>query len=355
MQITIERTQHPKAKPDWNNLGFGKYFTDHMFIMQHTAEGWQPGKIVPYAPFQMDPSSMVLHYGQAVFEGMKAYRAKDGRILLFRPEANFKRLNLSNQRLCIPAIDEAYALAALEELIRLEQDWIPTAEGTSLYIRPFIFATDALLGVKASVNYTFAIILSPVGAYYAHGLQPVKIYVEDEYVRAVKGGMGFTKTAGNYAASLLAGEVAKQRGYEQVLWLDGVHKRYIEEVGSMNIFFKFNDELVTPPLGGSILGGITRDSIIHMAQDMGVAVNERLLPVDEVFERSAKGELEEVFGSGTAAVVSPVGELKWEDQVICVGGGQMGKLTEELYTRLTGIQWGNIPDPYGWSHEVKMD
>lgn len=355
MQITIERTQHPKAKPDWNNLGFGKYFTDHMFIMQHTAEGWQPGKIVPYAPFQMDPSAMVLHYGQAVFEGMKAYRAKDGRILLFRPEANFKRLNLSNQRLCIPAIDEAYALAALEELIRLEKDWIPTAEGTSLYIRPFIFATDAMLGVKASTTYTFAIILSPVGAYYAHGLQPVKIYVEDEYVRAVKGGMGFTKTAGNYAASLLAGEVAKQRGYEQVLWLDGVHKRYIEEVGSMNIFFKFNDELVTPPLGGSILGGITRDSIIHMAKDLGVTVNERLLPVDEVFERSAKGELDEVFGSGTAAVVSPVGELKWEDQVITVGGGQMGKLTEELYNRLTGIQWGNIPDPYGWSHEVKMD
>ncbi len=354
MNLTIEKTKNPKAKPDWNNLSFGKIFTDHMFLMDYDeGKGWYDPRIIPYGPFQLDPSSMVLHYGQSIFEGLKAYKTPDGRTLLFRPEANFNRLNISAERLCIPKIDVDFSVEVLKTLIKLEEDWIPKADGTSLYIRPYIFATDPYVGVKASSTYYYNIILSPVGAYYAEGLKPVKIYVEDEYVRAVKGGMGFTKTAGNYAASLLAGEVAKDKGYAQVLWLDGIHKKYIEEVGSMNIFFKFKDELVTPALNGSILAGITRDSIIHMAKNMGLKVSERLLSIEEVFDRHQQGELEEVFGSGTAAVVSPVSELNWSGKIIEIGGGKMGELTSTLYDQLTGIQWGKIADPYGWTVEVK--
>ena len=354
MQLNIHPAKTKKEKPADNALGFGKIFTDNMFVQQHTADGWQTGEIVPYGPFALDPSSMILHYGQSVFEGMKAYRSEDGRVLLFRPEENFARLNVSNERLCIPKIDEEYSLQALCELIRIEQDWIPRAKDTSLYIRPFIFATDPYVGVKASTNYIYNIILSPVGAYYADGLKPVKIYVEDKYVRAVRGGMGFSKTGGNYAASLLAGEVAKEKGYSQVLWLDGVHQKYVEEVGAMNMFFLFKDELVTPALNGSILSGITRKSIIQLARDHGVTVNERTISIQEVFERGKSGELLECFGSGTAAVVSPVCELNMDGDILAIGDGQMGELTAYLYDTLTGIQWGRLADPYGWSYEVKL-
>lgn len=353
MSIEIQKRAILKEKPDAASLSFGKVFTDHMIVMEHNEEGWHEAKIVPYGPFSLEPSSMVLHYGQAIFEGLKAYRTPAGNINLFRPEANFKRMNLSCERLCIPKIDEAYALEGLLDLIHLEQDWVPSAPDTSLYIRPFIFANDPYIGVKASTNYIYAVILSPVGPYYAEGLKPVKIYVEDEYVRAVRGGLGFTKAAANYAASLLAGEIAHQKGYSQVLWLDGVSHENVEEVGSMNIFFKFQDELVTPALNGSILGGITRDSIIKLAKHMGIPVSERVLPIAEVFERNAKGELEEVFGSGTAAVVSPVSELNKNGEIITVNDGEMGPLTAKLYETLTGIQWGKIEDPFGWTREVK--
>ena len=353
MTIEIQKATQLKEKPDASKLSFGKVFTDHMLVMEHDEDGWHDAKIVPYGPFAMEPSSMVIHYGQTVFEGMKAYRTPDGKINLFRPEENFKRLNLSCERLCIPQLDEKYLLEGLLELIRLEQDWIPTAPDTSLYIRPFVFANDPFIGVKASTKYIYCVILSPVGPYYAEGLKPVKIYVEDEYVRAVKGGMGFAKTAGNYAASLLAGEVAHEKGYSQVLWLDGIEHKNVEEVGAMNIFFKFNDELVTPALNGSILGGITRKSIIELARSMGVTVNERTISIEEVFERNAKGELEEVFGSGTAAVVSPVCELNKKGDIITINNGEMGPLTSKLYDTLTGIQWGRVEDTFGWTMEVK--
>ena len=353
MTIEIQKSTNLKAKPDAANLTFGKVFTDHMLVMEHDEDGWHDAKIVPYGPFAMEPSSMVIHYGQTVFEGLKAYRTPEGKINLFRPEENFKRLNLSCERLCIPKLDEKYLLEGLLELIRLEQDWIPTAPDTSLYIRPFVFANDPYIGVKASTKYIYCVILSPVGPYYAEGLKPVKIYVEDEYVRAVKGGMGFAKTAGNYAASLLAGEIAHEKGYSQVLWLDGVSHKNVEEVSAMNIFFKFNDELVTPALNGSILGGITRKSVVELAKHMGIKVSERTVPIAEVFERHAKGELEEVFGSGTAAVVSPVCELNMKGNKITINNGEMGELTKKLYDTLTGIQWGRIEDPFGWTMEVK--
>lgn len=353
MTIEIQKSINLKAKPDASTLAFGKVFTDHMLIMEHDENGWHDAKIVPYGPFALEPSSMVIHYGQTVFEGLKAYRTPEGKINLFRPEENFKRLNLSCERLCIPQLDEKYLLEGLLELIRLEQDWIPTAPDTSLYIRPFVFANDAHIGVKASTHYIYCIILSPVGPYYAEGLKPVKIYVEDEYVRAVKGGMGFAKTAGNYAASLLAGEIAHEKGYSQVLWLDGVTHKNVEEVGAMNIFFKFNDELATPALNGSILGGITRKSVVELAKSMGIKVSERTIPIEEVFDRHAKGELEEVFGSGTAAVISPVSELNMKGSKITINNGEMGTLTKKLYDTLTGIQWGRLEDPFGWTMEVK--
>lgn len=353
MAMEMQKRVQLKEKPEAATLSFGKTFTDYMIVMDHDEEGWHDQKIVPYGPFALDPAAMVLHYGQAVFEGLKAYRTPEGKVNLFRPAANFKRINVSCERLCIPKIDEEAALAGLLQLLRVEQDWVPTAADTSLYIRPFIFATDPYIGVKASTRYLYAVILSPVGPYYAEGLKPVKIYVEDEYVRAVRGGLGFTKAAANYAASLLAGEIAHQKGYSQVLWLDGVSHKNVEEVGSMNIFFKFRDELVTPALNGSILAGITRDSIIKLAKHMGIKVSERTLPIDEVFERSAKGELEEVFGSGTAAVVSPVSELNKNGEIITVNRGEMGPLTAELYKTLTDIQWGRAEDPFGWIQEVK--
>lgn len=354
-EITIERTQHPKQKPtDQTRLGFGNYYTDHMFLMNYDeGKGWHDPRIVPYGPIELDPAAMCLHYGQEVFEGLKAYRTEDGRILLFRPDRNMARLNSSNERLCIPAIDEAFAVEAIKKLVSVDQDWIPTAEGTSLYIRPFIFATEAQVGVHPAQELLFAIILSPVGAYYPEGLNPVKIYVEDKYVRAVRGGMGYTKTGGNYAASLKAQDEAEKVGYTQVLWLDGVERKYIEEVGTMNVFFVIDDEIVTPELQGSILPGVTRMSCIELLKKQGYKVSERRLSIEEVAEAADAGKLKEAFGSGTAAVISPIGELKWDEKVMTINNGEIGTISQHLYDTLTGIQRGKLPDPYGWTVEVK--
>lgn len=353
-QIEIEQTSKPKEKPDQKNLGFGVHFTDHMFIMEYeTGKGWHNQRIVPYAPLTIDPAAMVFHYGQAVFEGLKAYKTADGRVLLFRPNKNVERMNISNDRLSMPPIDEDLFLDALQQLVRLEQDWIPVEEGTALYIRPFIIATEPYLGVRASDRYTFMIILSPVGAYYPEGINPVKINVESKYVRAVVGGTGFAKTSGNYASSLKAQVEAKDKGYTQVLWLDGVEKKYIEEVGSMNVFFKINGEVVTPALNGSILEGVTRNSTIQLLKSWGVPVTERRVSMEELLEASFNGTLQEAFGTGTAAVISPIGELRWEEQVMVINQGVTGELSKKIYDTITGIQSGHVEDTFGWTVEVK--
>lgn len=352
--IRIELTKAPKEKPsDESSLGFGKIFTDHMFIMDYeTGKGWHDARIVPYGPLEMSPASMCLHYGQQVFEGLKAYRTADGKVQLFRPEENFKRLNSSNERLVIPQIDEEFALKCLIELIKVEKDWIPYTDGASLYIRPFIIAVDPFLGVSPANQYKFIIILSPSGAYYSTGLNPVNIYVESNYVRAVKGGMGYTKTAGNYAASLIAQDEAHKQNYSQVLWLDGIEKKYIEEVGSMNIFFVIDGEIVTPQLQGSVLPGITRKSVLDMCRSWGMFVSERKLSIQEVADAYDAGKLNEVFGTGTAAVISPVGHLKWGDKVMEINDNKIGEISQRLYDTLTGIQWGKIEDTFGWTIEV---
>jgi branched-chain amino acid aminotransferase len=349
-EIKITRAAQLKPKyEDATKLAFGHTFTDHMFTMVYEAgKGWHDLQICPYGNFPLDPSTMAFHYGQAIFEGLKAYRAADGGTLLFRPRDNFARMNRSADRLCIAPIDTDQVMEALKMLLELDNAWIPDAPGTSLYIRPFAMATDPFLGVKASSRYLFSIILSPVGPYYAEGFSPVKIYVEDQLVRANPGGTGEAKCAGNYAASLLAGEQAKKKGYTQVLWLDGVHRRYVEEVGSMNIFFKIDGTIITPALNGSILPGITRDSILRLARDMGYPVEERAIDIHEVFDAAKNGVLEEVFGTGTAAVVSPVGELNWAGNIITVNNNESGPAAVKLYETLTGIQYGRLPDPYGW-------
>lgn len=354
-EIRVELTKNPKEKPqDQSKLGFGNYYTDHMFLMNYDeGQGWHDPRIVPYAPIALDPAAMCLHYGQEVFEGLKAYRTADDRILLFRPDRNMARLNVSNDRLCIPPIDEEFAIEAVKKLVLVDKDWIPTEEGTSLYIRPFIFAVDAHVGVHPAHHLIFAIILSPVGAYYPEGLNPVKIYVEDEYVRAVKGGMGFTKTGGNYAASLKAQAEAEKKGYTQVLWLDGVERKYIEEVGTMNVFFVIDDEVITPELRGSILSGVTRMSCIDILRSWGMKVSERKLSIEEVAKAAEEGRLKEAFGSGTAAVISPIGELRWGDDVMVINDGKIGEISAKLYDNLTGIQWGKLPDEFGWTVEVK--
>ena len=354
MRISLVKTTTPKSKPDENNLGFGRFFTDHMFIMDYKEGiGWHSPRIVPYAPLQLEPSVAVFHYGQAVFEGMKAFRAPDGRVLLFRPEQNMARLNRSNARMSIPQFDEKFALRALKELVRLDADWIPSAPGTALYLRPFVIATDPVLGVRASTSYQFIVILSPVGAYYPEGINPVSIYVEPHYVRAVRGGTGFAKAAGNYAGSLLAQQQAKEKGYSQVLWLDGLERRYVEEVGAMNVFFNIAGELITPELGDSILPGITRDSVMHLLRSWGIPVTERRLSVEEVFTAHKEGRLVEAFGCGTAAVISPIGKLEWNGELIEIGEGKTGEISQRLYDTLTGIQNGLLPDQFGWMVEVE--
>ncbi|MDR2649246.1 MAG: branched-chain amino acid aminotransferase [Clostridiales bacterium] len=353
MDINIQPTQNPKPRPDPETLEFGRKFTDHMFIAEYEeGKGWYRADILPYGPLKLEPSIMALHYAQSVFEGLKCYRAADGRLLLFRPEMNFKRMNRSNERLCIPYIDEDFALHALMELIKTDGDWVPSLDGTSLYIRPFVFASECALGVHPSRRYKFMIILSPVGAYYKEGLNPVKIVIEDEYVRSVRGGIGFTKGSANYAISLKGQEKAQANGFTQALWLDGVERRYIEEVGTMNVFFKINGEVVTPMLSGSILPGVTRDSVIQLVKRKSIPLSERRVSVDELLEAQESGLLEEAFGSGTAAVISPIGSLSWKGRERIIAGAGIGELSRGLYDQLTGIQYGRLPDPFGWVREV---
>ncbi|MFJ8247025.1 branched-chain amino acid aminotransferase [Peribacillus asahii] len=347
LAITLSTTK--KEKPQADQLQFGKNFTDHMFIMDYMqGQGWHDPRIVPYQPLTLEPSAMIFHYGQSVFEGLKAYLTEEEEVLLFRPEKNFERLNRSNERLCIPEIDVEFALKALKELIRVDRDWIPQEEGTSLYIRPFIIATEPYLGVSPSDRYQFIIIMSPVGSYYKEGIKPVKIAVETDFARTVRGGTGEAKTGGNYASSLKAQEISEKSGYSQVLWLDGVEKKYIEEVGSMNVFFKINGEVVTPALNGSILQGITRASIIELLQYWNVPVTERRISMQEVYDAYKAGQLEEAFGTGTAAVISPIGEFYWKEEQMVINNGETGELSQKLYNTLTGIQNGKVADPLNW-------
>lgn len=354
MEIKVELAKTLKQKPaDESKLGFGSIFTDHMFVMPYDeGQGWHDPKIIPYGPIALEPSAMCLHYGQEVFEGMKAYRTASGDIRLFRPEKNMARLNSSNDRLCIPPIDEAFAVHAVKELVGIDKDWVPHQAGTSLYIRPFIIAIDPHVGVHPAKHLLFIIILSPVGAYYPQGLDPVDIYVENQYVRAVRGGMGFVKTAGNYAASLKAQEEAEKQNYTQVLWLDGVERKYIEEVGTMNVFFVIDGEVVTPSLDGSTLPGITRMSSIELMRSWGMQVTERKLSIEEVYEAAQNGKLDEAFGTGTAAVISPIGSLKWGENMMHINGGKIGPISQRLYDELTGIQFGTKPDTMGWTTSI---
>ena len=353
MELTLTRAQQLKPHPKDDELAFGTVFTDHMFNMDYSPEkGWHTPRIEPYGPFVLSPASMVLHYGQAVFEGLKAYRTASGGIRLFRPKKNLARLNESCRRLCIPEFNEAYLLDGLKQLVALDQAWVPSTHGTSLYIRPFVIATDPYVGLRSSLTYRLAIILSPVGAYYPEGFNPVKIWITRKYVRAVRGGVGYVKTAGNYAASLYATEEAHKEGYTQVLWLDGVKQKYVEEVGSMNIFFVINDELVTPALNGSILPGVTRDSVIEVARSWNMPVAERKISIDEVFDAQKSGALSEVFGSGTAAVISPVGMIKCDNLEVTIGDGSAGPVSKKFFDTLTGIQYGDAPAPEGWIEPV---
>ena len=348
-EIKVTHATTLKEKPDSSTLVFGKYMTDHMFIVDyHEGQGWHDPRIIPYGPLQMDPAAKVLHYGQEIFEGLKAYRTKDGSIQLFRPMDNVRRMNLSCERLCLPEIPEDLALAGITELVKMEKDWVPYEEGTSLYIRPFVIGIDPALGVHSSHHCQYIVIVCPVGAYYPEGLNPVKIYIEETDVRAVKGGTGTAKTGGNYAASLRAGNIAEKKGYSQVLWLDGVHRKYIEEVGAMNVMFKINGKIVTPDLNGSILDGITRKSCIQLLKDWGYEVEERRISADELFEAAKSGALEEAWGTGTAAVVSPIGELAKGEEKAILSGGKIGEVTQKLYDTLTGIQWGRVEDPHNW-------
>ena len=352
-KISVTLTTTHKPKPAGPDIPFGVIMTDHMFLMNYdTEKGWHNPRIVPYGPFQIDPACMVLHYAQEVFEGMKAYRDAQGHIRLFRPEENFKRINDSCERMSIPKVDVDFCVSAVKQLVELEKDWVPSAPNTSLYIRPFIFATDNHIGVHASHTYQFAVILSPVGPYYATGLAPVNIMIEEDDVRAVRGGTGFTKCGGNYAASLRAGEKAEEKGFSQVLWLDGVERKYIEEVGAMNVLFKINGKIVTPMLNGSILPGITRKSCLQLLRDKGYTVEERRISVEELVEAAENGSLEEAVGSGTAAVISPIGELSYHGKDYVVSGGKIGPVAQDLYDTLTGIQWGRVKDPYGWSQVI---
>lgn len=354
MEIKITKTTNPKVKPDSSVLGFGKYFTDHMFIMDYNTEkGWYNARIVPFENLSIHPASTVLHYGSEIFEGMKAYRRADGQVQLFRPMENIRRMNISAERLCLPTIPEDIAYEALTTFVSVEKDWTPSANGTSLYLRPFMFGNDETLGVHAVHNATYIIIASPVGSYYKEGINPVKIMIEDEDVRAVRGGTGYAKCGGNYAASNRAGKRAEEKGYSQVLWLDGVYRKYIEEVGAMNVMFKINGEVITPELSGSILPGITRKSCIEVLRNQGYKVTERLLSIEELEDAMKNGTLEEAWGCGTAAVVSPIGELCYKGEKFIVNNGQIGKVTQSLYDTLTGIQWGKTEDKFGWTVVVK--
>jgi len=355
LNIRIEPTPEKKIKPDYDRLGFGNYFTDHMFVMNYTeGRGWYDPRIVPYQNISLDPAAMVFHYAQEMFEGLKAYYTPDGDIQLFRPQKNIERLNNTNARLCIPQMNPDDVLQAIKAVVSYDRDWIPTKEGTSLYIRPFIIATDAHLGVHVAHNYLFIIILSPVGSYYAAGINPVKIYIETEYTRAVKGGTGYAKCGGNYAASLIGQKKAEKLGYAQVLWLDGIEHKYIDEVGAMNVFFIIDGEIVTPSLDeGNILPGVTRASCIELLRSWGYKVTERKISIDELSAAYDAGKLSEAFGTGTAAVISPIGELNDNGKIMTINDGKIGTVSQKLYDNLTGIQWGRVEDTFGWT--VKVD
>ena len=354
MEISVTLTNTPKQKPaDESSLGFGKFFSDHMFIMEYEeGKGWMNPRIEPYHRLSLDPASSVLHYAQEIFEGLKAYRRADGSIVMFRPWDNCKRLNKSAERMCMPEIDVDFNVEAMRKLVEVEKDWVPHTEGTSLYLRPTMIANDEALGVHAAKRYIYYIICAPSGAYYPTGLAPIKIKVEDKYVRAVRGGMGFAKTGGNYACSIKAGADAGKEGFSQVLWLDGQELKYVQEVGAMNMMFLIDDKLVTAPLDGAILPGITRDSILTLARSEGITIEERRLSVDELMTAADNGHLREAFGTGTAAVVSPVGHLCYRDHMVQVNDGGIGKLTQHFYDTLTGIQWGKVEDRFNWIKPV---
>jgi branched-chain amino acid aminotransferase len=354
MEIKVNLTTHPKEKPaDESKLGFGEIFTDHMLLIDYDRDdGWHNARIEAYGSLRLDPAAACLHYGQEIFEGLKAYYGKDGGIYLFRAVDNFKRLNHSARRVCMPELDVDFAMEALKKLILVDQEWIPKTRGTSLYIRPTMIATEPFLTVKPASKYLFYIIIGPVGSYYAEGLNPIKIYVEDKYIRAAAGGTGDTKTAGNYANSLLAAQEAKEKGFTQVLWLDGCEKRWVEEVGTMNMFFVIDDEIITAPLTGSILAGITRDSVIRIVKDWGLKVKEGLISIDEVVSAATSGRLKEAFGTGTAAVISPVGQINYKDRTYVIAGGRMGELSQGLYDEIVAIQYAEKPDSYGWVERI---
>lgn len=353
MEIMVELAKNLKEKVDPSTIGFGTHFTDHMFIMDYNKkEGWHNARIVPFGNLSLNPAAAVFHYGAEVFEGLKAYRTPEGKVQLFRPDCNIDRLNDSAERITLPQLDKEEALEALTKFISIEKDWVPEKYGTSLYIRPFLFATAPELGLHEIDDSSFVIIASPVGNYYKEGINPVSIMIESEDVRAVKGGTGYAKCGGNYAASNRAAARAEEKGYSQVLWLDGVERKYIEEVGSMNIMFKIDGKIVTPKLTGSVLPGITRRSCIQLLKDWGYEVEERLISVDEIGEAAQNGKLEEVWGTGTAAVVSPVGKLQYKDKDYIINDFKIGEVTQKLYDELTGIQWGLKEDKYGWCVEV---
>ncbi|WPB85809.1 branched-chain amino acid aminotransferase [Sediminicoccus rosea] len=352
--IPFTPTRSPRPKPDDASLAFGKVLTDHMFMMNYEeGRGWHDPRVVPYAPLSMDPATSVLHYGQAVFDGLKAFRGEDGQIRLFRAERHAQRLNKSCRALCIPEMDPGLIRESFEAVVAADHDWVPRAPGTSLYIRPTVVATDVMLGVHPSHSYIYFVICSPVGAYYREGVKPIRILASDNHVRAVQGGLGEAKTAANYAASLSAQKEAAEAGYTQVLWLDGVERKYIDEVGTMNIMMQIGDEVITPPLAGTILDGVTRNSALALMRDWGLRVSERKISIDEVMQAGRDGTLREVWGTGTAAVVSPVGELGYKGDVIRIGNGHTGLLTQRLYDAIMGIQYGRAPDPHGWMSVVK--
>ncbi|MDZ4164590.1 MAG: branched-chain amino acid aminotransferase [Smithellaceae bacterium] len=355
IRIVEQAPEKRREKPaDESKLGFGKLVTDHFFNMKyHNDRGWYDPIIEPYRPLSLEPTAMCLHYGQAIFEGLKAYRGEDGNIYLFRPAENIKRMNASAERLCMPGLDEEQFMEALVKLVAHEKDWIPKGKGTSLYIRPTMIATEAALGVHAANEYLFFILTGPVGAYYPEGFNPTKIFVSEDYVRAAPGGTGSAKAAGNYAASLYASRLAAARGFTQVLWLDAVEKRYVEEVGTSNIFFIIDDEVITPPLAGTILPGITRDSVIKICRHWGLTVRERMISIEEVIAAQGQGTLREVFASGTAAVVSPVGLIHYKGVDYRINQGKTGATTEKIYNELLDIQYGRKEDPFGWRVKLR--
>jgi branched-chain amino acid aminotransferase len=347
--IRLNRSDSRKVRPRDDELVFGRTFTDHMALADWSdLEGWTDPRVVPYAPFQLDPAAAVFHYGQEIFDGLKAFRAADGSVRLFRADRHCRRMAEGAARLCMPAIDPAVMMALLAALVRVDREWVPAAAGTALYIRPTLIATEPFLGVRPSKQCLFFIIASPVGSYHGVAFSPARIWIEDRYVRAAAGGLGAVKAGANYVASLLAAEEAKARGYAQVLWTDAREHRYLEEVGTMNLMVVLGDEVVTPSLDGTILGGVTRDSVLALCRDWGLRVSERRLTVDELVEADRGGRLREVFGCGTAAVITPVGELGWQDHRLIINGGQPGELARRLFQEITDVQYGRAPDTRGW-------